>query len=86
MWDLKHDISDCETENINRPTDRQNRPLAAKGHVSGGGMEWDSGISRCKLVYVEWINKVPLYSTGNYTQYPIINSIVIQIYVNKKYI
>ena len=32
------------------------------------------GISRCKLLYVEWINnKVPLYSTENYIQYPVIN-------------
>ena len=32
------------------------------------------GISRCKLLYIEWINnKVLLYSIGNYTQYPVIN-------------
>ena len=29
---------------------------------------------RCKLLYIEWINnKVLLYSTGNYIQYPMIN-------------
>ena len=29
---------------------------------------------RCKLVHTEWINnKVLLYSTGNYIQYPVIN-------------
>ena len=40
----------------------------------GGGLNWESGISRCKLVYIEWINnKVLLYSTGNYIQYPVIN-------------
>ena len=22
----------------------------------GGGMEWESGISKCKLLYIEWIN------------------------------
>ena len=32
------------------------------------------GISRCKILHVEWINKkVILYSTGNYIQYPMIN-------------
>ena len=32
------------------------------------------GISRCKLLYIEWINnKVQLYSTGSYIQYPVIN-------------
>ena len=31
-------------------------------------------ISRCKLLHIEWINnKVLLYSTGNYIQYPGIN-------------
>ena len=35
---------------------------------------WEFGISRCKLVYIGWINnKVLLYSTGNYMQYPVIN-------------
>ena len=35
------------------------------------GKDWEFGISRCKLLYTGWINKVPLYSTGNYTQYPV---------------
>ena len=34
----------------------------------------DSGINRCKLLYIEWINnKVLLFSTGKYIQYPIIS-------------
>ena len=33
----------------------------------GGGMDWEFGINRCKLLYIEWINnEVLLYSTGNY--------------------
>ena len=37
-------------------------------------MDWEFGISRCKLLYIEWINnKVLLYSMGNYSQYPVIN-------------
>ena len=40
----------------------------------GGGMDWEYGISRCKLLYTEWLNnKVLLYSTGNYIQYLMIN-------------
>ena len=40
----------------------------------GGGMEWEVGVSRHKLLYIEWINnKVLLYSIGNYIQYPMIN-------------
>ena len=48
-------------------------PVVAKGLGGGGGMDWEFGISRCKLLYIEWINKVLLYSTGNYFQYPVIN-------------
>ena len=37
-------------------------------------MHWDFGISRCKLLYIESINKkVLLYSLGNYIHYPMIN-------------
>ena len=37
-------------------------------------MNWEFGISRCKLLYIKWINNnVLLYSTGNYIQYPVIN-------------
>ena len=38
------------------------------------GKDWELGVSRYKLVYIGWINnKVLLYSTGNYIQYPVIN-------------
>ena len=37
-------------------------------------VDWEFGISRCKLLYIGWINnKVLLYSTGKYIQYPVIN-------------
>ena len=37
-------------------------------------MEWEVGVSRCKLLYTEWINnKVLQYSTESYIQYLIIN-------------
>ena len=46
--------------------------MVAKGE--GGGMDWEFGISRCKLLHIEWINnKVLLYSTGDDTQYSVIN-------------
>ena len=55
-----------------------------------GGLDWEFGISRCKLLYTGWIkNKVPLFSTGNYIQYPVINHNAeeyerkINIYVNR---
>ena len=45
-----------------------------QGEESEGGMEWEFAVSRCKLLYIEWINnKVLLFSTGNYIQYSVIN-------------
>ena len=38
------------------------------------GMEWEVAVSKCKLLYIEWINnKVLLHCTENYIQYPMIN-------------
>ena len=54
--------------------DIENGLVVAKGEGCGGGMEWEFGISRYKLLYIEWINnKALLYSTGNYIQYSVIN-------------
>ena len=48
--------------------------VVAKREGVVGGMDWEVGVSRCKLLYIEWINnKVLLYSTENYIQYPMIN-------------
>ena len=48
--------------------------MVAKGERGGGGMDWEFAVSRCKLLYIGWINsKVLLYSTGNYIHYPGIN-------------
>ena len=48
-------------------------------------MDWEFGISRCKLLYIEWIhNKVLLYSAGNYIQYPIINHNGKEFFFKKK--
>ena len=49
-----------------RTHDIENRLMVAKGERGRKGMEWEFGISRCKLVYTRWINnKVLLYSTGS---------------------
>ena len=53
--------------------DIENKLVVAKGEGSEAGMEWERGISRCKLMYIGWINKALLYSTGNYIQYLVIN-------------
>ena len=39
-----------------------------------GGLDWEFGIGRCKILHLEWINnKILMYSKGNYIQYPLIN-------------
>ena len=48
--------------------------MVAKGGEGGEGKDWEFGVSRCKLLYIEGINNnVLLYSTGNYIQYPVRN-------------
>ena len=74
MWNLKYEGT--YLWNRNRNKDIENRLVIAKGEGVGGGMEWEVGVSRGKLLYmlIEWINnKVLLYSTENYIQYPMIN-------------
>ena len=61
-------------QNRNRPTDIENRLVVAKGGGSRGGTDWEFRVSRCKLLHIGWINnKVLLYRTGKYIQYPVIN-------------
>ena len=47
--------------------------MVAKGAGFGRRMEWEVGISRGKLLHIEWIDKVLLYGTENYIRYPMIN-------------
>ena len=48
--------------------------MFAKGEGDGGGRYWGFVVSRCKLLYIGWINnKALLCNTGNYIQYPVIN-------------
>ena len=44
-----------------------------RGERFGGGMGWEAGISRWKLLHVEWRDKGLLYSTENYIRYPMTN-------------
>ena len=48
--------------------------MVAKREGVGGGIDWGSGISRCRLLRIGWINnKALLCSTGSYIQCPIMN-------------
>ena len=57
-----------------KQTDIENRLVVADGEGAGGEMELEFEVSRSKLAYIGWINnKVKLYNTGDYIQYPVIN-------------
>ena len=46
---------------------------SCQGEEAGGGKEWEVGVSRYDLLYIECINnKVLQYSTENYMKYPMI--------------
>ena len=48
--------------------------MVAKGEEGEGVMDWEFGINKFKLLYIEWVShKVLLYSTGNYILYHVIN-------------
>ena len=69
MWNLKYNTNDHK-----QTYEHREQTWLPRGSGCGGGKDWDVGISRCKLLYTGWINnKVPLYCTGNYIQYPRIN-------------
>ena len=54
--------------------DIEYRLVVAKGEGVGGRIKWKVGVSSCKLLYIEWVdNKVLLYRTENYIQYPVVN-------------
>ena len=64
--------------------------MVAKG--VRGRTAWESGVNRCKLLHLGWIdNKILLHITGNYIQYPVINhegknmkkNVYIYIYIKK---
>ena len=65
MWNLKYgtDESICRTE-TDLQTGRTDLWLPR-----GSEMEWEFGVSRCKLLHLDWIsNEALVYSTGNYIQ------------------
>ena len=67
MWNLRYNTNESiyKTE-----TDSENRLTVAKKEGTEGEIEWEFAVSRCKLLYIEWIIiRFLLYSTGNYIQY-----------------
>ena len=57
MWNLKYDANEPSMkEKLNRNI--ENGLGVAKGEGSWRGINREFAISRCKLVYIEWINRV----------------------------
>ena len=47
--------------------DIENRLMVAKEEGERGGLDWEFGVGRYKLLHLEWIsNEVLVHSTGNY--------------------
>ena len=57
MWNFKYDTNEpiYEMETL---MDIESRLLLAERERLGGGVEWEVGVSGCKLLYIEWINNV----------------------------
>ena len=55
--------------------DIENGLMVAKREGYGGRMDCEFGVSRCKLLYIEWISKVLLYSTVQFSQSIMSNSL-----------
>ena len=54
----------------------ENRLVVAKGEGSEGGVNWEFGVSRYKLLHIEWINnKVLMHSTVQFSCSVIFNSL-----------
>ena len=65
MWNLKYGrngpIYKTETD-----SNIENRLVVTKGEEGECGMDWEFGVSRCKLLHLECIdNKVVLHSLSN---------------------
>ena len=70
-WNLKWDTNKLLWKR-DRFTGIASRLVGIKREKLEGGMDWQVMASRCNLLYTEWIsNKVLLYSTENYVQYPV---------------
>ena len=67
MWNLQYDTNKLTYQ---VETDSQTSWLQGRRR----GMHWEFGISRSKLLHIEWINqKALLYNLRNHIQPPVIN-------------
>ena len=75
MWNLKYDTNKLIHTKQKQTQKHREETCGCQGESGGGrGIVWEFGVSRCKLLSVEWTNsRVLLHNIGNYVQYPVIN-------------
>ena len=75
MWNLKYDTNE---PTYGTETDSQTKTIDLWLPEWGGlGEGWNGSLGLAVvsyyILYMEWINKILLYNTENYTQYPMKN-------------
>ena len=77
MWSLNYNINQTVYE-TKTESDKESRLVAAKWAGGGGregGKDWELRLCRGKRLHPGWINnKILLYSTRNYIQYPVMKA------------
>ena len=63
MWNLIMAQMNLSTKQKQTHRHRE-QTCGCQGGGGWGGMAWEFGVSRCKLLHLEWINKVLLYTQG----------------------
>ena len=55
MWNLKYDTSELIYNTKQKQTHRhREQTCGCRGGGEEGGLDWEFGISSCKLLYIEW--------------------------------
>ena len=73
MQNLKYDTNELIYKTETDSQTRRRDSGCQGGQGGGGGKGWEFGMNRCKLAYTEGIKTRSYCSTGNSTQYRVIN-------------
>ena len=69
MWNINYGENEPYKTEIDSQTRRTTDLWFPRGEREGSGMDWESGVSRCQLLHLEWLSsEVLLYSRGNCIQ------------------
>ena len=71
MWTLKRGTNEpiYRTKTDSQTHRHRKQTCGCQGAEGRRWIDWEFGVNRCKLLYLEWIdNEVLQYSTGKYIQ------------------